>query len=351
MKFVRAKDADAKALCTFWNRFAEVEIPHKKLSEQAFFALWMEDSGEVKKRTFLALEDDEIIGFANGCHRSGKAIAYITFVCVAPEHRRKRIGARLLMLLENALTECADTVLTGFEVTFFNPINLEWCIPNTPRHDHPNAPGVDMKSDGYIFLKNLGYRDIVYQNSYYQPLAAFAFSDVIKEKMAWQKDNNLGICYYDPQKHYGMEELMENLGSEDWSNQILGNLAKEQPYPVLIAYSSRKEDLDEQGRAKAVGFTGPLYAQESGRGYFAGIGVHSEYRKYGLGKVLFSGLCSSLKELGAQYMTLFTGENNPARNIYESAGFKIVRSWSDMRRLLTQHDQRCRTEVKKIIEQ
>ena len=48
------------------------------------------------------------------------------------------------------------------------------------------------------------------------------------------------------------------------------------------------------------------------------------------GGVLFSVLCRSLKEIGASYMTLFTGETNPARYIYQSAGFKIVKTWADM---------------------
>jgi len=43
-------------------------------------------------------------------------------------------------------------------------------------------------------------------------------------------------------------------------------------------------------------------------------------------------LCSTLKDMGASYMTLFTGETNQARNIYEAAGFHIVRTWADMRR-------------------
>ena len=47
---------------------------------------------------------------------------------------------------------------------------------------------------------------------------------------------------------------------------------------------------------------------------------------------MFASLCIGLKEIGAQFMTLFTGENNPARNIYEAAGFKIVKSFADMRK-------------------
>ena len=48
--------------------------------------------------------------------------------------------------------------------------------------------------------------------------------------------------------------------------------------------------------------------------------------------MLFSELCFGLRELGAGYMTLFTGENNPARRIYETAGFIIVKSWANMKK-------------------
>ncbi|TVR54608.1 MAG: GNAT family N-acetyltransferase, partial [Spirochaetaceae bacterium] len=42
--------------------------------------------------------------------------------------------------------------------------------------------------------------------------------------------------------------------------------------------------------------------------------------------------CMGLKQIGAEFMSLFTGEANPARNIYEAAGFKIVRTWANMRK-------------------
>lgn len=351
MKIVRAERADAKRLCAFWNSFAEKEFPHKSLSLDDFVPLWMEDTETAKKVTFLAVEGDEVIGFANGCYVSGKQVGYITFVLVSPAFRRQKIGTRLLITLENELQSIAPVELTGYEVTFFNPINLEWLVPGTPRHDHPNAPGVDMGSTGFIWIKNCGYRCAAYENSYYQPIQSFSYSDAILAKMEQQKVQGLGIEYYDPEKHYGIEELMEDLGSDDWKMHIFGNLKKEKPDPILIAYSAKKEDLDDKGRAKAIGFTGPLRVQESGRGFFAGIGVHSAYRQYGLGKVLFSGLCNSLKEMGAGYMTLFTGEENPARNIYESAGFKIVKSWSVMRRLVTQHDQYNRDAANKMLAQ
>ena len=212
-------------------------------------------------------------------------------------------------------------LLMKLQMIFFNPVALTWIVPGTPGHDHPNAPGVDVASDAYIFFKNQGYTDRVFQNSYYLPLDRFSIKPEVQAKMDALPQHDLSICFYDPAKHFGMEELLEDLGSDDWREQILGNLARpDGGDPVIIA----------EHKGKVVGFTGPIRVQESGRGYFSGIGVHSQYRQYGLGKSLFSTLCQSLKDIGAGYMTLFTGETNPARRIYQSAGFKIVRTWSDM---------------------
>ncbi len=349
MRFVSVSKADAAMLSAFWNRFAENEIVHKQLSEAEFANLFIEENETTKKFNFAAFDGDKLVGYTCGCYVLGKTVGYVTMVLVDPDYRRQKIGTRLLVLLEDALQQAAEGKIENYDVTFFNPCNMEWVVPGTARHDHPNAPGVDMTSDGYIWIKNCGYRSITIENSFYQPIQKFAFSDAILAKMQEQKAQNIGVEYYDPEKHYDIEGLMADLNSEDWNNHIFGNLKKETPDPILIAYSAKEEDLDEKGRAKVVGFTGPLRVQASGRGFFAGIGVHSGYRKYGLGKVLFSGLCNSLKEMGADYMTLFTGEENPARNIYESAGFKIVHSWSVMRRLVKQHDQYNRTAAKKML--
>ncbi len=350
MKFVWATKADAATLSAFWNRFAENEIVHKQLSAEELEKLFIQGDETTTKLNLMAYDAQKLIGYACGCYVAGKTMGYITMVIVDPAYRRQKIGTRMLVLLENELQKVAgETKLENFDVIFFNPCNMEWVVPGTPRHDHPNAPGVDMTSDGYIWIKNCGYRSITIENSFYQPIQKFTYSDAILAKMEEQKAQNIGVAYYDPEKHYDIEGLMADLGSEDWNHHIFGNLKKDKPDPILIAFSAREEDLDAQGRAKVVGFTGPLRVQASGRGFFAGIGVHSGYRKYGLGKVLFSGLCNSLKEMGADYMTLFTGEDNPARNIYESAGFKIVHSWSVMRRLVKQNDQYNRTAAKKML--
>ena len=127
------------------------------------------------------------------------------------------------------------------------------------------------------------------------------------------------ITFYDFQKHTGLNELFDDFGNELWRRIIVGNDNKK---PVFLVEHQRK----------VYGFTGLLDVQSNKRGYFSGIGVHSDYRSHGVGTVLFSVLCQELKKLGAEYMTLFIGEDKPARYIYESAGFIRVKLWQTMRK-------------------
>ena len=177
-------------------------------------------------------------------------------------------------------------------------------------------------------MKNNGYRDYAEQNSYYRDLSDFTLPEDIAEKEAKAAALGLRVTYYDKERHVGIEELMTALKSEGWRAAVLNNLSREKPLPLLVAEDSNIGG----GKARAIGFTGPVNVQESGRGYLCGIGVHPDYRGHGLGKLLFCRLCEANREAGASFMSLFTGEENPARNIYEAAGFRIVRSWACMRK-------------------
>ena len=182
-----------------------------------------------------------------------------------------------------------------------------------------------MSSFAYTFFKKCGYKEFAIQNSYYRDIRTYQFSDKTSSNIKKLEDSNIKIVYYDKKKHLGFDELFDDLNSESWRKEILEVSRQEQDGdPILVV------DID----GKIHGFTGPLRVQESLRGYFAGIGIHSNCRGFGVGGVLFSALCKGLKNQGAEYMTLFTGEGNPARNIYEKEGFKIIKSWSNMRKEL-----------------
>lgn len=276
-----------------------------------------------KEVAVLNLLADEGDAFASGCWVEGSGKCYITFVTVRPDRRRQGRGRAILAELEQGLKSLSDGRIAAYEIIFFNPMGFTWVVPGTDRHDHPNAPGVDVSGGAYLFFKNCGYRDHAYQNSYHIDLAEYHVPLDIRKRTEALKEKGIEIVLYDSHIHTGLEELMEDLGNEVWAQGILGNAALPGGGdPLLIVNHG----------GKAMGFAGPLSVQESGRGFFSGIAVHSQCRGNGAGKVLFSYLCSSLRDMGARFMTLFTGETNPARNIYEAAGFHIVRTWADMKK-------------------
>ncbi len=316
---------DTGACVQLWNT-CRTECPplhYAPVTPELFASLFFPDTAEWRVVNLAAHRGREVIGFASGSVRADGEQGYVTVVIVRDGERRSGVGTRLLAELEARLAECSRK-LDRYEVMFFNPVAIPWIVPGTDGHDHPNAPGVDVSCDGYLFLKNRGYRDIAYQNSYYLPLSDYRYPVDIESAIAALGRDGVRIVRYDPDRHTGLGELFDDLGNEEWRRIVDANFAADGPAdPVLIV---------EDGH-RVCGFTGPTRVQPSGRGYFAGIGVHSDYRGRGAGTALFAALCMELRRVGASFMTLFTGETNPARNIYEAAGFRIVRTWADMRKV------------------
>lgn len=266
----------------------------------------------VCKKTFLPGETHE------------NTPGYITMVAVRPACRRQGIGSALLSALENAFIAAGKSKA---DIIFFNPINLEWVVPGTNGHEHPNTPGVKLDSPGYLFFFNRGYENIAEQNAYYRALKDLPPSGEVPKVSAilsTLQEKGITIEPYRADYHYDLDALFDNLQNEHWRHEIHTHLAAHPEWPLLV--------VSDQG--KVAGFAGPVYPQPNGRGFFSGIGVHSGYGGMGIGTALFYRLCETEKERGAVYMTLFTGVNNPARKLYESAGFVIAAQWADMRRFL-----------------
>ncbi|MEA4888609.1 MAG: GNAT family N-acetyltransferase [Clostridiaceae bacterium] len=300
-------------------------LPYQRLDTAGFAARFILNPPGVSLVSLIARSGRELIGFASGCFRSDGQQAYITIVLVREDWRRRGVGSLLLDRLEQQLQAAGGGRIRQYEIMFFNPVNLTWIVPGTDHHDHPNAPGVDVSCDGYLFLKNRGYRDLAYQNAYYLSLDQYAVPPDMAARRELLAEQSIHITRYDATKHIGLNALFDDLGNEQWREIVTGNCAPNGIHdPVII--------VEHENRV--CGFTGPISVQPSGRGYFAGIGIHSAYRNRGAGKVLFSVLCMELKGIGTRFMTLFTGETNPARNIYEAAGFKIVKTWADMRKVV-----------------
>ena len=120
------------------------------------------------------------------------------------------------------------------------------------------------------------------------------------------------------------DEFCEVIQNPGFAASIKNNLKRDEPRPFLVASNN----------GKVVGWTGAMYVESTGRGHLDGIVVDPNERKAGLGKGLFCNLCKHLKEMGASYMTFFTGLDNPARYIYLGAGFQVAQSFADMKKEL-----------------
>lgn len=252
---------------------------------------------------------------------------FVTMIQVEPGSRRKGVGAGLLETLRQAMKQyAAEAGLTmdAMEISYFNSVNIAWELPDTDGHRHPNAPGVRLGSPAHLFFKNMGFRDFSTQNSYHLDLAQYRWPEKeMAPYMAKMDRAGYTVEFLDEARHHGMQELVEDLNNDLWNWQIPAEMNREGGHrPILI--------VNDHGRVG--GFAGPLVPDEHGRGYFLGIAIHSACRGSGAATVLWNRLCLEFQKAGARYMTIFTAEDNPARSIYESAGFKIHASWATMRR-------------------
>ena len=287
----------------------------KPLTVSSFERLFLDPA--ICPAVFVGYEGDRLIAFGAG-NCTGET-GYITYIGVLPGYRRSGCGRMIAETLEAAL---ADThpEMKKIELVFYNPTELPWFIPGHAPHDHAGEPGVDMSTPAYPFFSSLGYRAWTVQNTYYLPLADYRCPDEMAGRLARLKENGIEITRYDRNIHHGFSELFDNIGNEGWRKRVMSRLDED----IVVAVRN----------GQVIGYTGPLSVSKEGRGLFCGIAVRTEYRHHGIGKALFAGLCAGLSEKGASFMSLFTGDNNPARYVYESAGFTIVRSFATMRKII-----------------
>ncbi|MBQ3195098.1 MAG: GNAT family N-acetyltransferase [Clostridia bacterium] len=317
MKFVNPYDYKNECIA-IWNSYVESgEVVFKPLDEKGFDSLFLRK--DINNVSAAYADENGLAGFGFANYADGAIVAYITYIGVRKDARGKGVAEKVLQSLEEQLKK-ENPALEKIELVFYNPSQLAWFIPNAAPHDHPGAPGVDMASDAYRFFAKAGYVDYAIQNAYYLPLSNYVYPNAIAEGIERLKANDIEIGYYDNEKHYGFPEFFDNIKNEGWRKQVLARLDQR----IVVATH----------KGKVVGYTGPLTISEGGRGMFCGIGVHTEYRQHGIGKILFANMCKSHSETGATFMSLFTGTTNPARKIYEGAGFSIVRSFADMRKVL-----------------
>ncbi|MDI4648663.1 GNAT family N-acetyltransferase [Cohnella sp. F6_2S_P_1] len=319
------EDRYVDAVVALWNG-AAVRDGYKELTRDTFAEIFTANRYFDPACAFVLLDDGQVRGFSCGCTGDdlplGETAGYVTCIVLADGFGSDANRTALLEAIE-ARFRALDKRQS--ELLFFNPMRLPWYIPGTPGHEHNNAPGVPADSGLYRFLISAGYIDRARQCAMYRPLADFAIPADIRAKEDKAAEEGYAVELFDSRRHAGLADMLAGLANPAWEREIAACAAD--GVPVVIA-------ADREGRA--AGFAGPVVRQDNGRGYFAGIGVHPDHEGRGLGSILFFKLCEALRDVGADYMSLFTGSSNPAIRIYEKAGFDTVRQFAIMRKELTQ---------------
>lgn len=286
-------------------KFWEILLEHPAFSPE--FTLVLEDKGHVR-------------GFVSGCleEQSGD-IGYMGCLLLEEQTDTVENTALLIGALEDAFRKegiryCA--------VSFFNPIRLPWVIPGTDNHQHNNLPGVPTDMPLYERMQALGYEETSRECGLYYDLATHRTPEWVEEKAVRMEQRGYTVARYDSCHHRGLEEMAQSLGNPQWSVEIPA--AGKAGMDLLVGLKGNV----------CAGFTGPVYPEETGRGYLSGLAVAPQYERNGLGTLLFYRLLQREKEVGARYMSIFTGVDNRAKNIYLEAGFRIVRTFAVMRKEL-----------------
>ncbi len=309
---------DAAALLALWN-CAGVKAGYAPLNTVKFRSLLLEHPDFSPEMTFLLEEEGAVLGFVSGCTGShiprGDVRGYVTCLLLAEKADTAENTEKLLSALEDAFRKAGRSQSA---VTFFNPIRLPWILPGTPGHQHNNVPGVAVDLPLYGRMLAAGYREAARECAMHLDLSAYATPDWVEAKAARMAEEGYTVAPYDPEKHTGLEEMVEALGNPMWSAEI--PQAGKDGLDLLVGLCGNT----------CAGFTGPVYPEDTGRGYFAGIGVAPRYERHGLGTLLFYRLLEREKAAGSRYMSLFTGEDNHAKQIYLGAGFRIKRTFGVM---------------------
>ncbi len=321
--FKRSMMSEVVAL---WNESVAKHSIYSPFTIDGFQSKFLDNPHFQEKGAFVAVINETIVGFACATYNNqGKEPSltpgYIACVAVSKSNQRQGIGTKLLLACEAFLKAEGKTVVRNL---FFNPINLEWLVPGYDRHEHPGAPAIPYNTPYYFLFMANKYNVNGQQDAYHLDLNKYTLPLDVVNKIATNEKEGYTITYYDPKLHYGFDALFDALKNEGWREVVNNNLAKAKPDPMLIV----------QKDGEILGWTGPVLTQPSGRGYLGGIGIHPKTQGHGLGKSLFCMLCEKSKENGAKFMTLFTGSDNKAREIYLYAGMKIVQSFAVLRKEL-----------------
>lgn len=320
-KFSNYEDYMLNDIVEIWNEEVYLKTIIDKFTVEDFNNKVIKNPHFKNEGFKILLQKNQIIGFGLGLVTNDKVETpgYIPFIVVREEFQRKGLGTKILNELELFFKENNKNHIREI---FFSPVNLQWIIPGTKDHIHPGTPAVSYNSPFYYLLINNGfYINGQNQDAYYLNIKNFEMPEKLNLRIQENENKGYFIEIYDSKKHYGEETLFKDLNNPGWYEAFKNNVNNDN-HPMLVVVKENE----------ILGWTGPVYTKEDKRGYFAGIGVSPKAGGLGLGTILFNRLVLESKNNKAEYMSLFTGQENVAQKIYKRTGFKIVNTFAILRK-------------------
>lgn len=327
----RMEGRDFPRVMEIWNASVKSgEVVYYELTDRYFQTKFLDGPCSASEYRLAAEDGGYVVGFIMGAVKAAylpgetceNTPGYITCIFVDKACRSKGVGTALLAELTSAFALAGKRRVC---CSGGNPVNLDWIIPGTARHDHNNAPGMDMDCAGYSFLLRRGFSAQCLEDAMYLDLAAYREPPGIRELRAKLLSEGIVTGRYDFAPACDYDRMCTRVGSEYWRKVLYDETHAVFPRPILAATAG----------TYMVGFTGPVDRQPSGRGWFTGICTDPEYERRGIATVLFDLLMKEFIAAGAAFSTLFTGRENHARKIYLRAGFRVARSFAIMDKEIT----------------
>jgi len=268
----------------------------------------MADPNYLPEGAVLAEQDGKLVGLALGYvqrvdfrgegdldNKPGR----LAGVAVRPDHWRKGIGRALLSKVEEVLARHGKSAIS-FE-TYRMPLHL--------------ANRFYLDTDPYRFMIACGYRPLAHALLLRHELSEFALSDDIQRRRERLATEGIQVRWYEPQDRPELLPFMQRCFPGGWFTTIKSATDGPRAAKILLAVAQRR----------VVGFIGPFWPPNAaGLGGFGSPGVDPEFRRRGIGAVLFHLGLDHLKDLGARFTDYSTGIQNPAQHIYFRSGATLT---------------------------
>jgi ribosomal protein S18 acetylase RimI-like enzyme len=270
----------------------------------------LEDENFLSSGALVALSHGRLVGFALGYvqtvdfRREGDLETKpgrLAGLAARPDCWRQGVGRALLEAVEAVLAEKGRSAV-AFE-TYRMPISL--------------MHGIYVDSGPYRFLLACGYQPLEHELRLRNELSTFRLDEDIERRRKGLADEGLAFRWYEPADRDNLLQFMARHFSGGWHTSIQRAIDQEPPRKILLAVRVKDNRI--------VGFMGPFHVGEPGqRGSFGSPGVDPDFRRRGIGTVLFHLGLDYLKSAGAGYTDYGTGVTNPARFMYFKAGAQLT---------------------------